>query len=171
MVLEDQDDRRLSCANPFFVRALMSTRKGLRRQVRALCAEVHPDDGVDPREMMRTSRSRSKRPGPSRPKTDRKTLQLCRQVAQTLGDVLAGRCDDAVLQGLDVVDVLPAPDASRLLVTVRPLGPEEPGRVLERLGRASGRLRSEVAAAITRRKTPVLAFRLAAPADVEPGPP
>jgi ribosome-binding factor A len=105
------------------------------------------------------------------PKADRKTLQLCRQVAETLGSVLAGQCDDVVLQGLDVVDISPAPDASRLLVMVRPLDPEEPGRVLERLDRASGRLRSEVAAAITRRKTPVLAFRLAAPPDVESGRP
>src|SRR3712207_7978768 len=39
-------------------------------------------------------------------------------------------------------------------------------RSLEHLNRAAGRLRSEVAAAITRRKTPALAFRLAAPADV-----
>ena len=141
----------------------MSARKSSRRKVRSLCAEVDPDDGIDPREAVR--KRRAKRSGPAPPKSDRKTMQLCRQVAETLGDVLAGQCDDDVLHGLDVVDVVPAPDASRLLVTVRPLPPAEPGRVLERLGRASGRLRSEVAAAITRRRAPALAFRIAAPCE------
>ena len=147
----------------------MSTRKPSRRQIRALCAEVHPDDGVDPREAVRKT-VRSPRPGAVERRPGRKTLQLCHQVAETLRDALAGQCDDDVLQGLDVVEVSPGPDASRLLVAVRPLGPAEPGRILERLDRASGRLRTAVAAAITRRKTPVLAYRLAVPPGVEPGP-
>ncbi|HEX8199718.1 MAG TPA: ribosome-binding factor A [Isosphaeraceae bacterium] len=143
----------------------MSIRRASRRTIRALCAEVHPDDGVDPRP--RTRKAGARRPVPAASRPDRKTLQLCRQVAETLGDVLAGQCDDEVLQGLVVVGVAPAPNASRLMVTVRALGPEEPGRILAHLEYASGRLRSEVAAAITRRKTPALAFRLALPPEVD----
>ncbi len=44
-------------------------------------------------------------------------MQLCHQVAETLEEVLA-ECGDVVLQDLRVLDVEPAPDASRLLVTV-----------------------------------------------------
>jgi ribosome-binding factor A len=77
------------------------------------------------------------------------------------------------LRSLKVVSVTPAPDASRLLVTVEPVPPAgaaDPGLVLARLGRASGWLRSEVAAAVTRKRAPVLTFRLAPPAPAA-GPP
>ena len=63
------------------------------------------------------------RPGeaalPSSPQAglDRKALQLCHQVAETLEEVLA-ECGDGLLQALRVLDVEPAPDASRLLVTL-----------------------------------------------------
>ncbi|MBV8487322.1 MAG: hypothetical protein JO161_03485 [Planctomycetaceae bacterium] len=92
-------------------------------------------------------------------------LQLCHQVAETLDEVLA-ECSDAVLQALRVLDVEPAPDASRLLVTVGvealSQGKVDPDRVHEHLSRASGHLRSEVANAITRKRTPVLVYRLVA---------
>ncbi len=72
---------------------------------------------------------------------------------------------DEVLQSLAVHCVEPAPDTTRLLVTVGvepALGTTvDPIDALERLDRASGRIRSEVAAAITRRRTPVLSFRFA----------
>jgi ribosome-binding factor A len=93
---------------------------------------------------------------------DRKTLQLCRQVADTLGLVLSGECDDDILRSLRVVAVVPAPDASQLLVIVAPaLADEalEPADVLNRLASCTGRLRCEVAAAISRRRTPRLAFQ------------
>ena len=129
------------------------------KQLRALYAEVHPDDGIDPREWQKLGRDGAR-------KTDRKARQLCGQVAEALGAVLAGDCDDDVLRDLQVVDVIPAPDISRLLVTVRadlPVEELDPGRVLQHLAHASGRLRSEVATAITRRRVPVLAYRVAVP--------
>jgi ribosome-binding factor A len=129
-----------------------------RRLLRSLCAEVHPDDGVDPRLSPKGGRRR---------RGDRKAHQLCGLVAETLSYAL-GQDGDEVLQGLLVASVEPAPDASRLLVTVGPLSPEgpDPGEVLEHLDRASGRLRSAVAAAITRRKAPILAYRYAVPAGM-----
>ena len=98
---------------------------------------------------------------------DRKAHQLCRQVGQTLDEVLA-ECGDAVLQGLRVEGVEPFPDASRLLVTVafiddRPGKMAEVGLVVDHLHRASGHLRSEVATAVTRKRAPLLLYRLAEP--------
>jgi ribosome-binding factor A len=86
-------------------------------------------------------------------------------VGQTLDEVLA-ECGDAVLQGLRVEGVEPFPDASRLLVTVAlidgtPGAVAELGRVVDHLERASGHLRCEVATAVTRKRAPLLLYRLA----------
>jgi ribosome-binding factor A len=137
-----------------------------QRTVRGLCAESSDGDGVDPH-----ARPRLVAGGPhtrtrSSPGLDRKALQLCHQVAETLEEVLA-ECGDGLLQALRVVDVEPAPDASRLLVTVALDGlPEEAldlSTVHKHLAHASGHLRSEVATAITRKRAPVLVYRLAGP--------
>lgn len=94
----------------------------------------------------------------------RKTLQLCSQVADTLNYVLSGECDDELLQNLQVASVVPAPDASQLLVTVYPVVATEStfngADVRRRLLDAAGRLRSEVASSITRKKAPKLMFQL-----------
>lgn len=136
----------------------MTSRKPSQNVLRSLCAEVHAEDGTDPREWLRQGRSGRK--------TQRKTRQLCGQVAEALGAVLAGDCGDDVLRDLQVVAVVPAPDPSRLLVTVRVQPPSEsvtPSLVLEHLARASGRLRCEVAGAITRKRAPVLVYQVAIP--------
>jgi ribosome-binding factor A len=94
--------------------------------------------------------------------SDRKALQLCRQVADTLGQVLSGECDDDVLRSLQVVTVAPAPDASQLLVIVAPALADDrldPADVVQHLALHSGRLRCEVAASITRKRAPRLAFQ------------
>ncbi len=119
-----------------------------------LCGNVGPDDAVDPRKFFdRRERGRG----------DRKARQLCRQVSQTLNYVLSGECDDDTLRSLYVESVDPAPDASRLLVTVSNLdkNDETPAvEILTKLAAVSGKLRSEVAAAISRRKTPELVFNV-----------
>jgi len=133
----------------------MARKQPSRKVLRSLCAEVHPDDGVDPKELARQAAGQ--------PRVRRKARQLGRQVAETLEGLLASQGDD-LLRGLRVVSVTPAPSASRLLVTVAAAPgsePVDPAQVLERLERASGLLRSEVAAAITRRRAPVLVYRLA----------
>jgi hypothetical protein len=73
--------------------------------------------------------------GRSRARAEQKTLQLCRQVQRALSMSLAGECDDDVLRMLYVDAVVPAPDASRLLVRVIvPVGVEVPiYDVLERI--------------------------------------
>lgn len=93
----------------------------------------------------------------------RKTLQLCSQVADTLNHVLGGHHDD-LLRDLQVMSVVPAPDASRLLVTVYPISEADPtfhaDEVHQRLLAVGGQLRGEVAASITRKKTPKLLFQV-----------
>src|SRR4051812_40937779 len=51
-------------------------------------------------------------------KPDYKTAALCKQVGRVVGMVLSGECGDPVLQGLVVQEVLPAPNAGRMLVRV-----------------------------------------------------
>src|SRR4051812_4307536 len=105
----------------------LGKRKPSRRQMRAVCDEVGPDDGVDPRELararMKQHRGAGSTSGPKGP--GRKAWQLGRQVAETLDAVLAGESRDELLRGLRVVSVTPAPDASRLLVTVALRAPFE----------------------------------------------
>ena len=97
---------------------------------------------------------------------NRKDLQLCRQVADTLSLAL-GDCGDDCLRDLHVVRVVPAPDASQLLVIVgSPLGevPPPPDEVLAHLQARSVWLRGEVAHAITRKRAPSLLFEYLATA-------
>lgn len=92
-------------------------------------------------------------------------MQLCRQVQRTLSLVLSGEFDDDILLSLHVVSVVPAPDASQLMVTVQCLSsdpPIEPTQIIQRLHAVTGKLRSEVASAISRRKTPGLLFQVMA---------
>jgi hypothetical protein len=131
---------------------MMKPRKPSRRDILFSAADVRPGDGLDPR---------YDRSG-ERPTGKRKTLQLCREAERTLSAVLAGECDDDVLCELVVLSVVPAPNAGRLLVTVaRPASVPAPvEEVLQRLLRVAGRLRSELAAAVSRRKTSELTFRV-----------
>jgi ribosome-binding factor A len=108
---------------------------------------------------------RPRRRFPQKQADDRKTLQLCRQVERALSWAL-GDSEDDVLRELLVVSVEPAPNSRRLLVSVAPL--EQLSNLLEvlrHLEAARGWLRSEVAAAITRRKAPELMFRCIEPPD------
>ena len=143
-----------------------------RQRMRGLVAELGPDDGVDPRHPPKSSKAGyrgGKRILKPAPKPSRKALQLCGQVMRTLDQALAGLCDDDILRDLYVESVIPAPDESRLLVTVTShpsVGPVDPIAALMRLEQASGLLRTEVAADITRKRAPNLAFRFA----INPGP-
>ncbi len=111
--------------------------------------------------------SASKRP--ERP--DRKTLQMCSQVQHTLDQLLSGELGDDRLRDLYVSQVIPAPDATCLLVSVSPLGfakDFQPAIVLARLAECTGKMRSELARAINRKKTPDLLFRIVLAEDAPP---
>jgi ribosome-binding factor A len=76
-------------------------------------------------------------------------------------------CNDDVLREMGVVAVQPAPDQSRLLVSVGPTqaGPFDAKLVLTHLQTAQGKLRAEVATAIHRKKVPELTYSVVASAE------
>jgi ribosome-binding factor A len=123
-------------------------RKPLRQQIETLCAQAWPDDGIDPR--YDRSDTQHKPAG-------RKALQLCAQVRRALDYALAAECGDPLLVDLEVVNVTPAPNSGRLLVTVRRRAADAE-ELNAALRRAVGKLRCAVAAAINRKMTPELAF-------------
>ena len=133
----------------------MTLDKRTRREMLDYCDEIHEDDAIDPRQYFKKTR----KAGPQ----GRKSMQLCRQVAVTLDMVLSGECGDERLQSLHVVSVEPAPDTSRMLVTVESdLPPEEfdHAAILTALAAETSHLRIEVAASINRKKTPSLVFNV-----------
>jgi ribosome-binding factor A len=123
------------------------------RQLRTLCADLSPEDGVDPRLLAR---------GGSDSPDRRKTWQLCSQVHDSLRLIL-GEAADERLHSLEVREVLPAPNDSQLLVLLVPLDPLtdiEREEVSVALHVAAGWLRSEIASAITRKRAPRLVLQL-----------
>ncbi len=135
----------------------MNARKPSQKKLLDSCAEVREDDGIDPRDFFRRDKTDRK--------TNRKTLQLCAQIADTLNGLFA-ECHDETLQAFQVASVVPAPDATQLLVTVypviQPTSPMNPQEVFNHLSEASSWLRGEVAGAITRKRAPKLLFQVAA---------
>lgn len=139
----------------------MTLDKRARDEMLAHCGRVHEDDGVDPREFFKKRGSRTT-------PNSRKAAQLCSQVAETLGLVLAGELDDELLHNLQVVSVEPAPDATQLLVIVRadlPTAATNAQQIAERLATIAGWLRTEIAGSITRKKAPRLVFHILSAAD------
>ena len=94
---------------------------------------------------------------------ERKARQFCRQVQRALNLALADRHADDDLGNLFVVDVSPAPDCGHLLVHVVVPAERTVAEALSALRADAPRLRSEVAAAITRKRAPELSFVPAAP--------
>ena len=128
-------------------------------EFRALCAECHADDGVDPRRAF-TRESKGRKHA-----ADRKTRQLCKQAQRALAAALGSESGDERLQLAEIVGVEPSPDSSRLRVIVCvPATGGSSGEWLERLQRARGFLRACLAGAITRKRVPELTFSVQRPA-------
>jgi ribosome-binding factor A len=101
-------------------------------------------------------------------KFDRKTLQLCGQVARALAGCFAD-CPDPVINQLTVFGVTPKAGTAALEVAVYPAIPGvelDPHDVLPRLRENQGHLQDEVSHAITRKYAPRLTFRMATPDEV-----
>jgi hypothetical protein len=132
----------------------MKRKQSSQTHTQPLCSQLSPENRVDPRDQLREA---------TRKKGSRKTLQLCGQVAEALNYAFASVCNDDVLRPLGVVAVQPAPDESRLLVTVAPTlpCPFDPSQILAHVQQALGKLRLEVAASIHRKRVPGLTFRVA----------
>jgi len=131
----------------------MHSRKRKEQNLRALCARLHPDDGVDPREEKRRGAKYERKP-------DRKLWQLCKQVTHTLQLAFGALPEADALVGVSVRDVRPAPNAGRLCAVIVVPDPTRRKEVAAIVQQHSGRLRSEVAEAIARRRTPELTFEV-----------
>jgi len=89
-----------------------------------------------------------------------KDLQVCRQVFDALSYALA-ELDDPVIDELVLMSVDPAPDASRVLVTLVPAKDDiDLDDALARIRQVAGELRAEVASEVNRRRVPELVFRI-----------
>lgn len=118
-------------------------------------------DFVDPEFAQALGRRTSDRLSSGR-QAERKARQFCRQVQRALNLALADRHADG-LNDLFVEDVSPGPDCGHLLVHVVVPSDRLVAEVLSALRADASRLRSEVAAAITRKRAPELSFVPAAP--------
>lgn len=102
----------------------------------------------------------------------RKALQLCKQVERSAAATLASECESEALVGAVVASVEPAPDASRLRVTVVLV----PGKSAEDLADARASLvrstavfREDVGRAIHRKRVPEIVFDVGLPEEVSRG--
>jgi ribosome-binding factor A len=92
-----------------------------------------------------------------------KDLQVCRQVFDALTYALA-ELDDPVIDELVLVSVTPAPNAARVQVNLMPAhAGVDREAALARLAEIGSALRAEVAAEVTRKRAPELAFHLGYP--------
>jgi ribosome-binding factor A len=92
-----------------------------------------------------------------------KDLQVCRQVFDALSYALA-ELDDPVIDELVLVSVTPAPSAARVQVNFVPAHTGvDRSAALARLAVIAGQLREEVAAEVSRRRVPELAFHIGYP--------
>ncbi len=128
----------------------MPSSKREAEDVRALCAQIHPDDGIDPREDKRREVVRTTR-------HDYKMKQLCKQVANALQLVLPNL---QMTEVIGISSVEPAPNAGRLRVMVAVIDSCDSQQVIAQLDRFRSCLRKEVAQAISRRRVPELVFSI-----------
>lgn len=130
--------------------------KRARQRLLQMCDAIGEDDLIDPREYFK-SRSNGHRG------RHRKSYQLCRQVRETLELVLAGECHDELLQAVRIDSVVPAPNASQLLVIVGCRDAVFEARkeeMLSRLVSQTGWLRSRLAETIHRKHVPKIRFAM-----------
>jgi ribosome-binding factor A len=137
---------------------MKSSHKGSQFDLRSLCAEVRPEDGLPPH---RTKTNAAKAPHVIAARQQ----QYCKAVLQALDAGLANVCGDHRLKHLLIQSVQVMPHGSKLLVLVET--PDQPtsaaAEIETALQRASGLLRSIVAGEIQRKRTPALVFRVVPP--------
>lgn len=126
-------------------------RRFSRKPPEPLAAQTGPEDGMDPKEFFRKSGFR----GPGR-----KVMQLCGQVQHALYFILGAEVGDESLALLEVISVDPAPDSTRLLITVKRPESMTLDEATTKLQEAGKAIRSEVAASIHRKKVPELVYRV-----------
>lgn len=126
------------------------------QEMKSLCAEVRPEDGLPPHLVKRQQQRDEHTPNPAR------AQQYCKAVHRALEAGLASDCGDERLKSLTILSVEPLPGGSKLIVILAaPITDRLAMKTLEQtLQKASGLLRSVVAMDIQRKRTPHLTFRV-----------
>ena len=147
---------RWTRSKEIYARDLMNSKK-IREQMLKLCGSICEDDGRDPREVYGTKIDRTKN-------DEYRHQRLCQQVARTLALVLPESKVELVRE-LKIDGVVPRRDKAVLTVKIAVPNWEDRNQqngLLELMKAQEGWLRSEVAAAISRKRVPRLAFQFAA---------
>ncbi len=118
--------------------------------MKQLCKEIREDDGVDPREFKKREQKRN---------YARRDRQLCAEVRRCLDLVLPEIMIQSGISVCEVLSVNPAPDISRLMVVVG-VDVEHLAVASQVLGLLKGRIRTDVAQAVHRKKAPDLSFEV-----------
>ncbi len=133
----------------------MKQSKNWLNEARQLCAQIDPENGIDPRII---ARKRNRNPG------NHKSEQLGKEARHILSMVFAGELRDPVFQVLEVIDVSASNDSQFLIVslaaTYTGLKFDEM-QLLEKCQAIQGYLRSAIASSVKRKRVPALKFELA----------
>lgn len=127
----------------------MSIDQKLLAQMRALCEEIGPEDGLSPQQLQRRRHA-------ERREINAKDRRLCGQAARSLNLTLPTAADPR-LRALLVLRVAPAPDLRRLCAYYDP-GEQPISETQAALEAARPWLRAELARALHRKRVPELRF-------------
>ncbi len=139
-----------------YITCMKSFDKRSLEEMRSLCSEPRPEDGLPPHLLKRKLQKQEH--------TSNRVHahQYCKAVHRALDAGLAGVCGDERLKSLSVQSVEPLPFGSKLLVIIAvPARDAATMKSLEQtLQNAAGLLRSVIATEVQRRRTPHLTFRV-----------
>lgn len=124
------------------------------RPERPVSDHVREGDGVDPRRFFGRS---------SRPRDEHRLGRLCSEVARIAAGFLVFEDLGEASGAVDVLEAVPAPDASRLEVRIgvpAGLAPDARERLRAALEAERLPLRAEIARVVNRRRAPDVVFRL-----------
>ena len=130
----------------------MKEQKPSMEILRQLCGEIRDDDGIDPREFRKEERSR---------KNSSRDRQLCAQTRRCLDFVLPELLLARGVTCCEVSSVEPVRDASRMSVIIS-VRLDQLSVAREAISQLRGRLRSEVAKSIHRKRVPDMIFEVVA---------
>ena len=118
-----------------------------------LCAEFGPEDGIDPRYLIKNQDRKS---------GQQNSLRMCSAVTKVLSLVLAGDMNDPILQSIHVVDVTTEGNGQFLRISIGCQTCDSEFnelQVLDALTQVQGYLRSAIAQCINRKRVPALRFQ------------
>lgn len=130
----------------------MNQSKNWRTVANKLCAEIGPEDGIDPRIIARAMDKKSK---------GHKSQQLGKEAWHTVSIIFSGELSDPLFQDIEVLDVTVSDDGQFLVIALSQVdtGYEfDQAIVLEKCRAVQGYLRSAIADTVHRKRVPSLKF-------------